>query len=376
MYPLSRKTWLEMSVERLTGVIGATAVATAALAGSALLGAVIFHMPHSPVSPVMLAVVCGVVLGQLPAVACRVQWGAQFAATHILRFGIVLVGLKLSLASTLIIAGRALPIVAACLVVSSLTSLMLARSLGLRRELGLLIAIGTSICGCTAVLAASPLLRARSEEVGYALTCVVLIGLAGMLCYPWLAHASFGADPVAAGILLGTSIHDTSQVVGAALLYSQTFAAPQALAAATVAKLLRNLTLVVLLPTLAIWNSRSTDSETEDDRNIATSWSAQFTRIRSAIPGFVVMFMLMVVIRNAGDMAAAVNMISGSWWVRFGDATSRVSEYALTIGMAGVGLTLSIKDLPRLGMRPFLVAAGAALAVVSASWLMTWALQP
>ena len=39
---------------------------------------------------------------------------------------------------------------------------------------------------------------------------------------PWLAHASFGSDPLAAGILLGTSIHDTSQVVRAALLYSQT----------------------------------------------------------------------------------------------------------------------------------------------------------
>jgi len=376
MHPLAPKSWLDIGVERLTGIVGATAVGTAALAGSAILGAVIFHMPHSPVSPVMLAVVGGVVLGQWPAVACRVQWGAKFAATQILRFGIVLVGLKLSFASTLIIAERALPIVAACLLVSSLTALLLAKSLGLRREFGVLIAIGTSICGCTAVLAASPLLRARSEELGYALSCVVIIGLVGMMCYPWLAHASFGTDPIAAGILLGTAIHDTSQVVGAGLLYSQTFAAPQALAAATVAKLLRNLTLVVLLPALAIWNVRSTDSETADDKNNATSWKAQWARIRCALPGFVLMFIVMVVVRNAGDMAAAARIISIGWWAELGEAASRVSEYALTIGMAGVGLTLSIKDLPRLGVRPFLVAAGAALVVVSASWLLTWALQP
>jgi uncharacterized membrane protein YadS len=48
-----------------------------------------------------------------------------------------------------------------------------------------------------------------------------------------------------------------------------------------------------------------------------------------------------------------------------------VSEYALTIGMAGVGLTLSVKDLRGLGLKPFAVAAGAALVVVSSSWLLT-----
>ena len=356
---------------QLTGIFGAAVIAVLAITVSNLLGAAIFHMQHSPVSPVMLAIVCGVALGQLPALASVAHSGACFASTHVLRLGIVLVGLKLSFASTLAIAGRALPIVAACLLVSSVVAILLARALGLRREFGLLIAIGTSVCGCTAVLASSPLLRVRSEEVGYAISCVVLIGLAGMLSYPWLAHASFGADPVAAGILLGTSIHDTSQVVGAALLYSQTFAAPQALAAATVAKLLRNLTLVVLLPALAIWDShRFADNDLSTYKRLAKRPS-KFALIRSAIPGFVLLFILMVVVRNAGDAAVAAGMMPGVLWARMGDVAAHVSEYALTIGMAGVGLTLAVKDLPGLGLRPFAVAAGAALVVVSSSWLLT-----
>jgi len=235
-------TRLALIADRLTGILAATAVALLAMMVSNLLGAAVFHVSHSPVSPVMLAIVCGVALGQLPAVASRVRSGARLASCQILQLGIVLVGLKLSFASTLAIAGRALPVVAACLLVSSLVALLLARAFGLRREFGMLIAIGTSVCGCTAVVASSPLLRVRSEEIGYAISCVVIMGLTGMLVYPWLAHASFAADPIAAGVFLGTSIHDTSQVMGAALLYSQTFAAPTALAAATVAKLLRNLT--------------------------------------------------------------------------------------------------------------------------------------
>jgi len=63
-------------------------------------------------------------------------------------------------------------------------------------------------------------------------------------------------------------------------------------------------------------------------------------------------------------------------WAQIGDAAAHVSEYALTIGMAGVGLTLSVTELPRLGLRPFAVAAGAALAVVCASWLLTTAWRP
>ena len=355
---------------QLAGIFSAAVIAVIAIIVSNVLGAAIFHMQHSPVSPVMLAIVCGVALGQVPAIASMAHAGACFASTQVLRLGIVLVGLKLSFASTMAIAGRALPIVAVCLLVSSVVAILLARALGLRREFGLLIAIGTSVCGCTAVLASSPLLRVRSEEVGYAISCVVLIGLTGMLCYPWLAHASFGADPVAAGILLGTSIHDTSQVVGAALLYSQTFAAPKALAAATVAKLLRNLTLVVLLPALAIWDShRFADNDLSTYKRLARPPS-KLALIRSAIPGFVLLFILMVVVRNAGDAAVAAGMMSGALWAQIGDVAARTSEYALTIGMAGVGLTLSIKELPGLGLKPFAVAAGAALAVVSSSWLL------
>ena len=356
---------------QLPGLVTAIAVAALALMSSALLGLVIFHMRHSPVSPVMLAVVGGIVLGQWPAIAARVKAGADFASTQVLRLGIVLVGLKLSFASALVIAGRALPIVATCLLVSAVVALLLARALGLRREFGILIAIGTSVCGCTAILASSPLLRVRKEEMGYAISCVVLIGLAGMLGYPWLAHASFGTDPIAAGILLGTSIHDTSQVVGAGLLYSQTFAAPDALAAATVAKLLRNLTLVVLLPALAIWNCGAAADTPRATQQPGRTWPARLALIRTAVPGFVLLFVLLVVLRNAGDAAVAMGRIAAPWWEQIGAAAARVSEYALTIGMAGVGLTLAIRDLPRLGLRPFAVAVGAALVVVSTSWLLT-----
>jgi uncharacterized membrane protein YadS len=63
-----------------------------------------------------------------------------------------------------------------------------------------LLAIGTAVCGCTAVVAVSPVIRSRGAETAFAVTCVVLFGCLGMLFYSWLAGALFAASPVHAGV--------------------------------------------------------------------------------------------------------------------------------------------------------------------------------
>ena len=339
---------------RLPGVALALVIATLATAFSALVGRVVFGMAHSPVGPVLLALLCGLAIGQSDTLRRYTSTGAEFASSVLLRLGIVLVGLKLSFASSAEIALRALPLVAVCFVVACGTALLLARLAGMRREFALLMAIGTSVCGCTAIVAVSPLLRARSEETGYALACVVLVGMTGMLVYPWLAFSAFGSDFVAAGLLLGTTIHDTSQVVGAGLVYEQAFGNSGTLAAATVTKLLRNLTLVLLLPALALWSRREA----------VGGATPRF----AAIPPFIVWFMGMVLLRNLGDWAVTVGVLPPRTWLHVGQWAALSSEFALTIGMAGVGLGICFRRLPQLGWRPFGVAVGAALAMFATSW--------
>jgi len=339
---------------RWPGVLLALVIAALATAFSSWVGRVVFGMPHSPVGPVLLALICGLAIGQSGAMFRHTGAGAEFAASMLLRLGIVLVGLKLSFASSADIALRALPLVLICVLVATGMALLLARLAGMRREFALLMAIGTSICGCTAIVAASPLLRARSEETGYALACVVLVGMTGMLVYPWLAISGFGPDVVAAGLLLGTTIHDTSQVVGAGLVYEQAFGVSGVLAAATVTKLLRNLLLVVLLPVLAVWY-RGSD---------AAGSASRF----AAVPAFILWFLGMVVLRNLGDAGAEAGLLPADAWVQCGRWAATASEFALTVGMAGVGLGICFRRLPHLGWRPFGVAVGAAAAVLLTSW--------
>ena len=183
-------------------------------------------LPKVPLSPVMCAVVLGMLWRNTLGVPAWATRGLNWTMHRLLRVGIALVGLRLTLSGATSIALTALPVALTCLTVALIAGIGISRYLAVPRRLGLLLAIGTAVCGCTAVVALSPVIKARHAETAFAVTCVVLFGCIAMLFYPWVAGHVFAASPVHAGIFLGTAIHDTSQVIGAALIYSQQAAAP------------------------------------------------------------------------------------------------------------------------------------------------------
>jgi uncharacterized integral membrane protein (TIGR00698 family) len=227
----------------------------------------------------------------------------------------------------------------------------LARALQLKGPLVTLLTVGTTICGCTAILAVAPAIRARAEETGYAITLVVCVGLVGMLAYPWLANNLFGDDPIAAGIFLGASIHDTSQVMGAALLYSGQYLAPEALEAATVTKLLRNLTLLAVVPILAASFANRTTGEDGGQKTGGTR----------LLPAFVLAFVAMAIVRTIGDLASpALPQFHEMLWTPGLLLANQLSELLLTVGMAAVGLTVELSGIRRVGFRPLAASVLAA----------------
>ncbi|NIV40267.1 MAG: putative sulfate exporter family transporter, partial [Anaerolineae bacterium] len=144
-----------------------------------------------------------------------------------------------------------IPIVIVCFLSSLLITTRIGRWLELPERLTALIAVGTSICGVSAIVATGPSIHADDEEVAYAVAVITVFGLAATISYPYIAHAVFSGDALQAGLFLGTAVHDTSQVVGAAKVYVDAFSAPLALDVATVTKLVRNLLMALAIPYLA-----------------------------------------------------------------------------------------------------------------------------
>ena len=176
----------------------------------------------------------------------------------------------------------------------------------------------------------------------------MLFGSIAMVAYPWIAHAVFGIDAAAAAIFFGASIQDTSQVVGASLIYAQQFDAPDTVAVAGLTKFMRTFGLLVLVPAAAMWMARS---EAEENRA-----RPQGLR-RDALPGFVIAFIALVGVRTAGDV-----WMDGPAWQAFLGYAQQASELLLLCGMAAVGLGITFAHLRESGWRPLAVAFLAATA--------------
>ena len=265
-----------------------------------------------------------------------------------LRIGIALIGLRLTLALLAGVSVVAVPVVVACIAVALMAGVGLGRLFGVSPGIRRLLAAGTAICGCTAIIAIAPLVNARRQDIGVSIACVVLFGSIAMVAYPWIAHALFGADMAAAAIFFGASIQDTSQVVGAALIYAQQFDAPDAVAIAGLTKFMRTFGLLVLVPMAAMWMSRvNPEGEAAGTRGLR----------KSALPGFVIAFIVLVGVRTAGDV-----WLDGPAWQALLGYAQQASELLLLCGMAAVGLGITFAHLREAGWQPLAVAFLAATA--------------
>lgn len=355
----------------LPGALLAMALALVARFGSHELGSLFVGDRPSPVSPVLLGIVLGVLWRHFVGVGARTAAGVQWILGTLLGIGIALVGLRLTLPGLAGVGVIALPVVLLCIVAAVLVSRLVGRALGLSPGLQSLLAVGSAVCGCTAIVATAPAIKARDIDTGTALTCVVLIGSLGMLLYPWLASAVFGSEALPSGVFLGSAIHDTSQVIGASLIFAQQFDAPDAVAVASATKLLRNLSIIVLVPLLA-WTAHAQASRA------AVEPGTGGARRRPVVPWFVVVFVALVVVRALGDQrfaagaAGAAAGAAGAWTGLLGAAQS-ISELFMICGMTAVGLNLSLANMGQVGMRPVIAAAAIAGATAATSLGLTWA---
>lgn len=293
-----------------------------------------------PLSPVLLAILLGLCLSG--AARRHTNWspGLGLAAGPLLKLGVMLIGLRLSLGELGALGVHAVPMVLGALATGLGLALLLGRMLGVERKLTALLAVGSAICGASAIAATAPALRPRPEQTAYALACVALFGLAATMLYPWLLQAWLN-DSRSVGLVLGAAVHDTAQVTAAAILHEQTFGAGETLAAATVTKLLRNLSMMVVIPAIVWWGMRG----------------ERHAEARTAFPLFVLGFVGFAALRSGGDVLLGAQ----DWWHQVIFIAGKASAFLFAMAMAAIGMQIRLAALRALGPRPAVVALLTAL---------------
>ncbi|MBP2411694.1 putative integral membrane protein (TIGR00698 family) [Arthrobacter stackebrandtii] len=306
------------------GLLLCAAAVAAALSVNALLPAL---------SPLIVAIVLGVVVANTVRLPEAVAPGIAVAAKRLLRWGIVFLGLQLVL-SDIAALGAPMLVVIVCIVAGGIFgTVLMGGLLKLRRSQVLLIACGFSICGAAAVAGAEGGIEAEEEDVVTAVALVVIFGTLMIPLVPLLGGL-LGMGPELNGMWAGGSIHEIAQVVAAGGIIGG-----GALGVAVVVKLARVLMLAPVMAVLSLRQRRAGTAKPGEKRP-------------PIVPLFIVGFLAMVLLRSAVDLPdAAVH------------AGALVQTALLAAAMFALGCGVKVRSLVKVGARPFILAAASTLLV-------------
>lgn len=284
-----------------------------------------------------LAVVLGVLAANLPGsgawTAGRARPGLDFAGKHLMRAGIVLLGLKVGIGDVLGLGWQSLLLITAVVAASFGGTYLISRLFRLSPVTSLLVATGFSICGASAIGAMAAVRRIRHVDTVLPVALVTLCGTLAIGVLPLLVHPLQLSAEVF-GAWTGASVHDVGQVVATA----QT-AGTAALGIAVVVKLTR---VLLLAPVAALAGAH---------HRISLRPSESDAGLPPVVPLFVLGFVAMVGLRSTG-------------WLPGGALEAGAVLQDILLGAALFGLGSAVR------IRTLLLTGGHALGAALASWLL------
>ncbi|MFJ5956242.1 YeiH family protein [Paenarthrobacter sp. NPDC092416] len=325
-----------------------------AIAASGLAFAIHAVIPAIPAMTV--AVALGLLSANIPGTAVwtagRARAGLDFAGKHLMRGGIVLLGLKVSIMDVLGLGWLSLVLIAGVVLLSFAGTYGFARLLRLPGEAALLIATGFSICGASAIGAMAAVRRIKHQDTVLPVALVTLCGTLAIGILPLLMHP-LGLNPEQFGAWTGASVHDVGQVVATA----QT-AGPAALAVAVVVKLTR---VVLLAPIAAAAGLQQRFSHLRQRSNGTSGNDDVDGKFPPIVPLFVLGFIAMVGVRSLGwAPPVALEVAAG------------VQDVLLATALFGLGSAVRIRTLIHTGGRAALVALASWFLIATLGLGATW----
>lgn len=273
------------------------------------------------IGDVALAILIGVLVGNLLSSTRAVHAGGQFAEKQLLPLAIVLLGVELQLISLIMLGPSAALVIFVSIAVSIFFSLKLGEWLGFSRNFSLLIGAGNGICGSSAVAATSISIKADEAETGISIGVVNLLGTLGIFLLPLMIQ-SLMLDDVAGGLLVGGTLQAFGQVIAAGFSVNSDVGQ-----VATVVKMGRVLMLGPMVVWIGLWvKARAMAGGDEIAENVR-------------VPRFIIGFFIMSILASLGLFSA-----------RMLDSIALIGKFLLVVAMAGIGMRIQLRTLFRSGL--------------------------
>lgn len=298
--------------------------------------------------PIIGGIIFSIILGIISSNAIKLpdkyQPGIKFASKKILQYAIIVMGFTLNLRVVIEMGLSSLPITLTTITAALLTSIWLGKVMNIRENIRTLIGVGTAICGGSAIAAASPIVDAKEDEVAFSLSTIFLFNIIAVFIFPVIGH-TIGLSDIGFGHFAGTAINDTSSVVAAGYAYSET-----AGDTATIVKLVRALMIIPVCLILVMIQLKKSEKKAFS--------------IKKVFPWFILYFFLASVVTSIINLPEAI--IS---YIKM------LSTFMISIAMAGIGLSVSIRQFRTIGIKPVLLGASVWFVVACISLIMQWLLH-
>lgn len=295
----------------------------------------------------------------------KLKKGASFASKYLLKAGIIITGATLSFKAVVGVGLSALPLIIFNICLSFLVACLAGRAMGVAGNTRVLVGGGTAICGGTAIATLTPIVKAKEEEMAYAMAAIFLFDILAAVMWPYAARAmSFTAQQY--GFLGGLAISDTSSVTAAGATFDAITGGMTAVIngemltggdMAVVVKLTRTVMLVfVAIAVMLAGMFRSGANET----GVQNGSFAR--RTLKAFPLFVLGFLLTAILNTTIDFGG----------ISLGAVTlkalcAKASKYFISCALAGVGFKIKFRELFTKGAKPVLLGGCTWLAVAAST---------
>lgn len=323
----------------LPGIALSTVVAIAAVLAEPALKALAGGKVGIPA--VVIALLIGMALHPLANVP-RFEPGMTFCVKKMLRWAIALLGLRIALGDIIALGLGTAVLVVVAMAATIASGFVLARLLGREAGMGALGGVATAVCGASAALATAtvvPDYRNKAADVAFTVIAMNALSTVAMLVYP-LICLWLGLSEQQTGVMLGATIHDVAQVVGAGQAVSD-----EAANAAIIVKLFRVFLLLPAVLVVGWWLTRH---------------GGEHGHARVPVPVFAIVFLVLCLINS---VLAGMPAIAGVY-APLRDLLLEASRWGLLIAIAALGLGTSLGAMARLGWRHIVLVLGTSLVIL------------
>ncbi len=288
-------------------------------------------IPGDIIGATVMALLVGMALNPILNRYKQFNAGVSYTGKIVLRIGIVLMGVNMNFSEVLNVGKYSLFVMIFTMVTAFGAGNIIGKMFGMNWKLTNLLSVSTAICGGSAVAAVGPVIKAKDEDVAYAISSTFIFDILTVVVIPWIGIA-LGMSSMGYGLWVGTAVNDTSSVVAAGYAFSE-FAGNTAV----IVKLTRTL---FIIPYVLIFSIITERLEAKSE-GVHGRISINFKKI---FPYFIILFLVVVALRSTGIIPNTLI-----------PALSKTSKFCMVMALSAIGLKTSFGDIKDIGFKPMIL---------------------